>query len=175
MKVKDATRNHDCKHQPIIKQKIAKLTELLRTTLNNTNLPEDEIRITAVHLKKKIQILYKDTHQKNRDMLSAVDAAEGEHIGKTWTNHNKESKLHDTIKCLRNPNTNKSTKNPKEMAEIMAKYHERLQHDGHCHRASFFTIFTFLFYFLFPPLYPTSSLSFSFSHTHDQRQDNQTR
>lgn len=124
-------KNHDCKYQPIIKQKIEKLTETLRNTQNDPNLPEDKIKITTIHLKKRIQLLHKETHQRNRDSLAAVNVVEGEHIGKTWSNRNKESKPRDTIKRLKNPNTNETTKNPTEIAEIAARYHKTLQHDGH--------------------------------------------
>ena len=129
--VRDSLRRHEKKHQPMIKNKIAKLTESLRDTLNNANLPEEEVKITAAHLKKEIQLLYRDAHHKSRDILAAVDAAEGERIGKAWSNRHKENKPRDTIKCIVDPNTGIPTKISKEMAEIAASYHDSLQHEGH--------------------------------------------
>ena len=59
------------------------------------------------------------------------DTAEGERIGKTWSNRHKENKPRDTIKCIINLVTNNPTRISKEMARIAANYHEKLQHDGH--------------------------------------------
>lgn len=64
-------------------------------------------------------------------MLAATDAVEGEHIGKTWSNRYKENKPRDTIKCLKFPNTDSQTRVSREMAEITARYHKQIQHDGH--------------------------------------------
>ena len=129
--VRETVRKHDRKFQPIIKSKIAKLTEQLQATLNDPALPDDEKRLTATHLKKEIRLLQKETHQNNRDLQTAIDAAEGEQIGKTWSNRHKESKPRDTIKCLKDPATNEPTRNSQRMAKIAAKYHEDLQSDGH--------------------------------------------
>ena len=68
--------------------------------MNNPNLPPEEVKVSSLHLKKEMQALLKETHQRNRDILSATDEAEGEKIGKTWLNHFKKSKPRDTIKCL---------------------------------------------------------------------------
>ena len=129
--VRETARKHEKKFQPIIKSKIAKLTELLRTTLNDPATPDNEKRLTATHLKKEIRLLQKETHQTRRDLQAAIDATEGEQIGKTWSSRHKESKPRDTIKCLKDPNTNEPTKNSQRMATIAAKYHENLQRDGH--------------------------------------------
>ena len=129
--IRDTLRRHERKSQPIIKEKIEKLTMTLRGILNNPNLPEDEIKISAMHLKNRIRTLNQDVHRKNRDTLAAVDAVEGERIGKTWSNRHKKNKPRDTIKGLRRPHTNNLTRNSKEMAEITARYHEDIQNDGH--------------------------------------------
>ena len=130
-KIRETLRKHEKKLQPMITNKIAKLTETLRNTLNNPSLSEDEIRITASHLKKEIQLLNREAHWKNRDTLAAIDAAEGERIGKTWSNRHKENKPRDMIKRIIDPVTNNPTRISKEMARIAANYHEKLQHDGH--------------------------------------------
>ena len=103
--IRDFLRKHERKNQPIIKEKIEKLSETLQNTLNDPSLPEDEKRISATHLKSKIQALTRDIHDRNRNTLAAIDAAEGERIGKTWSNRHKENKLRDTIKCLKIPNS----------------------------------------------------------------------
>lgn len=68
-KFKTEVRETLCKHekimQPILKHKINKLTETLRETTNNTSLMEEEIKITTIHIKKEIQTLYRDMHDKN--------------------------------------------------------------------------------------------------------------
>ena len=101
--------------QPILKHKINKLTETLCETTNNTSLTEEEIKIT-IHIKKEIQMLYHDMHDKNQTTLAAIDAAEGEKIGKVWSGRHKESKPRDTIKQLLDPTTNETMSDPKEMA-----------------------------------------------------------
>ena len=85
--------------------------------------------MTTTHLKKEIHLLHKETHQHKRDIQAAVDAVEGEQIGKMWSSRHKESKPRDTIKCLRDPVTDKPMKNSKRMAVIAAEYHENLQSD----------------------------------------------
>ena len=127
--------HHEKKFQPMTKNKIAKLSEKLRNTLNDPSMHDDEKRITATHLKKEIRLLLKDAHQRNRDLLSAVDAAEGEQIGKTWSSRHKESKPRDTIKNLKDPATNETTRDSQRMAGIAAEYHDNLQRDGHDPRA----------------------------------------
>ena len=92
MEIRDTLRKHKRKTQPIIKEKIDKLSESLHKVLNDPSLPEEEIRISAAHLKNRIQALHKDVHHKNRDNLTTTDAVEGERIGKIWSNHHKENK-----------------------------------------------------------------------------------
>ena len=133
--IRDFLRKHERKHQPIIKEKIEKLSESLRNTLNDPSLPEEEKRISATHLKSRIQALTKDVHDRNRNTLAAVDAAEGERIGKTWSNRHKENKPRDTIKCLKIPNSEHRTRESKEMAEIAAKHHRDIQHEDRDPRA----------------------------------------
>jgi len=130
-KVRETMRNYDRKLQPQIQNKIRNLTEKLSQTVNNQTMPIDEIKITATHIKKEIQSLLKETHRRNRDMISAIDAVEGERIGKTWSNRHKENKPRDTIKCLRDPETNETTRDSVKMTNITAKYHENLQSDEH--------------------------------------------
>lgn len=57
----------------------------------------------------------------------AIDTAEGECIGKTWSSRLKESKPRDTIRCLKDPVTGAPTRNSGEMVEIAARYHEQIQ------------------------------------------------
>ena len=78
-----------------------------------------------------MQRLLKETHRQNRDAVSATDAAEGEKIGKTWSNRFKESKPRDTIRCLRTPENNNPTYDSREMAQIAATYHNRIQFTDH--------------------------------------------
>ena len=84
-----------------------------------------------MHTKKEIQLLMRQTHQRNQDTLMAVDAAEGEHIGKTWSSRNKTSKPRDMIKGLRDPINNEYTRDLKKITQIAAEYHKKLQHEGH--------------------------------------------
>lgn len=123
-------REYERKTQLIIKAKIAKLSADLTNIRNRTDIPEDKIKITSVHIKKQIQCLVKETHQHNRDRLAAINAAEGEKIGKTWSNRHKTSKPRDTIKRLKT-SLNETTTNSKKMAEIAAKYHHDLQYADH--------------------------------------------
>ena len=95
-------RNHERKTQPMIRTKIDRLAKKLEETCNDPELPEDEIKIASVQLKREIQSLIRETHQRNREKVAAIDAAEGECIGKTWSNRFKEAKPRDTI------NTSKS-------------------------------------------------------------------
>ena len=129
-KILHTLREHEKKTQLIIKTKIAKLTETLANLRNNPNLPEDEIKISTVHIKKQIQCLIRDTHQHNRDRLAAIDTAEGEKIGRTWSNRHKTNKPRDTIKSLKT-SQNETTTNSKIMAEMAAKYHHDLQFANH--------------------------------------------
>jgi len=134
-KARESLRKHEKIHQPQIKNRIRKLTENLRQTINDESLPADEIKITSIHIKKEIQMLLKETHQRNRETLSAIDTVEGEKIGKTWSNRHKENKPRDTIKCLRDPETDEVTRDSAKMTNITAKYHEKLQSDEHDPRA----------------------------------------
>ena len=84
-----------------------------------------------LHLKKEMQALLKEAHQRNRDVLLAIDEAKGEKIGKTWSNRFKESKPRDTIKRLRDPETNTITCESCRMAQIAVSYHENIQFNGH--------------------------------------------
>ena len=70
----------------MIVNKIASLEGKLRETRNDLNQREDEIRLVTTHIRKEIQELVRKTHHSIRDQLVAVDAVEGEKIGKTWSN-----------------------------------------------------------------------------------------
>jgi ribonuclease HI/exonuclease III len=131
VKIREMIRVHEKRIQPMVKKRIANLTDKLRRVINDPGLPADEIKISSIHIRKEIQRLLKETHQKNRDILSAIDEAEGEKIGKTWSNRAKESKPRDTIKRLRDPETDTLTSESAKMAQITASYHDKLQHDGH--------------------------------------------
>jgi len=130
-KVRETLRRHEKRIQPIIKTKITKLSEKLNQITNDPSLPPDEIKISSTQIKKDIQSLMKESHRQNRDTVSAIDAAEGEKIGKTWSNRFKESKPRDTIKCLRAPEDNSLTHNSRRMSQIAASYHNDLQFEGH--------------------------------------------
>ena len=131
MRVREVIRKHKKCPQPMIKLRIMKLLEKLRTIANDPNLPPEEVKISSLHLKKEIQALLKEAHQRNRDILLAIDEAKGEKIGKTWLNRFKESKLRDTIKCLQDPETDAITCESCRMAQIAALYYENIQFDGH--------------------------------------------
>ena len=128
--VRCMARDHERKNQPMIANKIASLTEQLRATLNNPDQPEEETRLVSIHLRKEIMTLVKQTHQYNRDKMAAINAVEGEKIGKTWSNRHKISKPRDTIVRLRTPTEGDTTEDPKRMAAIAAAYHKRIQHEG---------------------------------------------
>jgi len=130
-KARETLRKHEKINQPQIQNRIRKLTETLRQTINNKNLPTDEIKLTSTHIKKEIKMLLKETHQRNRETMSAIDAIEGEKIGKTWSNRHKENKPRYTIKCLKDPETGETTRDSAKMTNIAAKYHEKLQSDKH--------------------------------------------
>ena len=134
-KVKNILRSHEKRAQPMLKNKIASLAESLRNVQNNPDLPEDEIKIASVYLKKEIQTLLKQLHQSNRDLLAAIDAAEGEQIGKTWSSRHKVAKPRDTIRCLKDPRTGTVTRDSKNMSQIAAMYHESLQFEDRDPRA----------------------------------------
>ena len=127
-------RTYEKKTQPKIKVKIAKLHEDLNNIRNNHALPIDEIKIASTQIKKEIQTLVKETHQYKRNVTTAVDAAEGEIIGKTWSRRAKECKPRDTIKSLKDQSTNSTTRNSQRMTQIAAKHHEEIQSkDGDPH------------------------------------------
>ena len=130
-KARETIRRHEKRIQPIIKMKIAKLTEKQRLVTNDPSLGPDEIKIASSHIKKEIQGLMKEMHRRNRDSLMAVDAAEGEKIGKTWSNRARETKPRDTIKCLHNPADGTLTNNSRRMTQIVAEYHSNIQFTGH--------------------------------------------
>lgn len=81
----------------------------------------------TVQLKKNIQALIKETHQRNRERMAAIDAAEGEQIGKTWSSRFKMTKPRDTINHLRTPGLGETTGDSKKMVEIAGKYHREIQ------------------------------------------------
>ena len=131
VKAREMIRRHEKRIQPIIKMKITKLTEKQRLVTNDPSLGPDEIKIASTHIKREIQGLMKEAHRRNRNSLMAVDVAEGEKIGKTWSNRVKETKPRDTIKCLRNPADNTLTYNSQKMTQIAADYHNDIQSVGH--------------------------------------------
>ena len=131
VKTREMIRRHEKRIQPIIKMKITKLTEKQRLVTNDPSLGPDEIKIASTHIKREIQGLMKEAHRRNRNSLMAVDVAEGEKIGKTWSNRVKETKPRDTIKCLRNPADNTLTYNSQKMTQIAADYHNDIQSVGH--------------------------------------------
>lgn len=90
--VRQALRDHERKTQPMITRKIDSLTQTLRETINDGSQPEEEIQLVTTHIRKQIRQLVQLTHQYNRDHLVAIDAAEGEKIGKTWSNWHKVKK-----------------------------------------------------------------------------------
>ena len=108
-RVRKMARCHEKRIQPMIKMKIAKLSEKLSQITNDPNLPPNKIKILSTQIKKEIQCLMKESHRQNRDMVSAIDMVEGEKIGKTWSNCFRESKPRDTIKCLHSPKDNTLT------------------------------------------------------------------
>jgi hypothetical protein len=119
-KVVSLAKTHEKKYQPMVKTKIANLQKKLNEVRNNPSLPTEEIKIASTQIKKEIQCLTKETHQYKRNATAAIDAAEGEVIGKTWSNRAKVSKPRDTIKSLRDPDLNLPTRNSKRMAQIAA-------------------------------------------------------
>ena len=128
------TRTYEKRTQPKIKTKIARLHEELNNIRNSHALPIDEIKIASTQIKKEIQSLVKETHQYKRNVTTAVDAAEGETIGKTWSRRARECKPRDTIKSLKDQSTNSTTRNSRKMAQIAAKHHEEMQfRDGNPH------------------------------------------
>lgn len=129
-KVREMARRHEKRIQPTIKMKITKLSDKLSQITNDPNLPPDEIKISSTQIKKEIQCLMKESHRQNRDTVSAIDAAEGEKIGKTWSNRFRESKPRDTIKCLCSLEDNTLTYNSQKITQIMAMYHNNLQYAG---------------------------------------------
>ena len=110
----------------MIQIRIANLTKL-EEIRNDPELPEDEIKIASVQLKREIQHLIKETHQRNREKVAAIDVAEGECIGKTWSNRFKETKPRDTIKCLKIPGSGETTRDSRGMAKIAGNYHKEIQ------------------------------------------------
>jgi ribonuclease HI/exonuclease III len=129
--VMEAARRHEKTTQPKIKIRITKLTERLRSVRNDHSATEEEIKIAATQIKKEIQALMRETHQYKRDKQAAVDAAEGETVGKTWSNRFRPNKPRDTIKRLKDPDRDTTTRDAKEMAQIAARYHEEIQREGH--------------------------------------------
>ena len=125
-KVRETTRQHKRRFQPILKKKIMNLAEKLREATNDPSLHPDEIKITSTHLKKEMQRLLKEVHGHNRDSVAATDAAKGEKIGKMWSNRFKESKPRDTIRCLRTPNDDTLTFDSRKMAQIAMDYHNKI-------------------------------------------------
>ena len=126
-RIRETIRSHEKRLQPMIKMRIMKLNEKLQEVTNDPNLPPDEIKISSVHIKKEIQRLTKESHNQQRDGLVATDAAEGEKIGKTWSNRHKTSKPRDTIKCLRDPENGSLTHDSTRMTQIAATYHDKIQ------------------------------------------------
>jgi exonuclease III len=131
IKVINTMRAHERVTQPIIKMRISKLYDKLKDIRNNASLPQDEIKIASTQIKKEISALIKDTHQYNRDKLAAIDDAEGERVGKTWSSRHKESKPRDTIKRLQELNSETSTRDSKRMAKIAAEHHYNIQFVDH--------------------------------------------
>ena len=130
-KATDFIRSYEKRTQPAIKIKIAKLQERLHEVRNDERLPTEEVRIATTQIKKEIQLLVKGTHQYGRDRVAAIDAAEGEVIGKTWSRRAKINTPRDTIKALKDPVPNTTTRDSRRMAQIAAEHHENLQHQGH--------------------------------------------
>ena len=128
LKTMNAIRNYEKKTQPKIKIRISNLQAKLHTVRNDPSLHPEEIKIASTQIKKEIQCLVKETHQYKRDQIAAIDAAEGEIIGKTWSRRSKDNKPRDTIKTLIDPTTNTPTQDAKKMAQIAAKYHNELQY-----------------------------------------------
>ena len=126
-KVLEVARSYEKKTQPMIKVKIAKLQDKLNDIRNHPSLPVEEIKIASTQLKKEIQCLIKETHQYRRDMTAAIDAAEGETIGKTWSRRAKVSQPRDTIKALKDHAQNSTTNNSRRMTQLAARHHENLQ------------------------------------------------
>ena len=114
----------------MITRRIDNLTKHLRDTINNDKQTESEIQLVSTHIRKEITELTRLTHQRNRDHLAAVDAAEGEKIGKTWSNRHEVSKPRDTIMRLKTSEEGATTSDPKEMATRAAEYHEEIQSQG---------------------------------------------
>ena len=113
--------------QPKIKIRIAYLQAKLHEVRNDPTLPTKEIKIASTQIKKEIQCLVKETHQYKKDRVAAIDAAEGEIIGKTWSRRSKINNPRDTIKSLKDPATNSTTQDAKRMAQIAAEHHNDLQ------------------------------------------------
>ena len=131
IKISELARAHERITQPILRKKIEDLSNKLKTIRNSTALPQDEIQISSTQIKKEIQKIFKDSHQHNRNNSAAIDAAEGEQIGKTWSNRYKNTHPRDTIKRLKNPHTNETTDISKEMADIAATHHREIQYNDH--------------------------------------------
>ena len=134
IKMREMIRRHEKRLQLMTKRRILKLSEklkLVKLVINNPTLHPDEIKISSMHIKNQMQTLLRETHQRNRDILSVIDEAEGEKIDKTWLNRFRENKPRDTIKRLWDPETNTVTCESQKMAQIAATYHEKIQFCGH--------------------------------------------
>ena len=95
IKMREMIRRHEKRLQLMTKRRILKLSEklkLVKLVINNPTLHPDEIKISSMHIKNQMQTLLRETHQRNRDILSTIDKAEGKKIGKTWSNHFRENK-----------------------------------------------------------------------------------
>ena len=123
-------KEHERICQPIIASKIAALAKRLRATLNDADQTEEETQLVSIHLRKEIMVLTKQMHQHNRDQVAAVDAAEGEKIGKTWSNRHKANKPRDTLARLKELEGGGTTDDPRRMVKIAATYHDRIQRAG---------------------------------------------
>ncbi|PPQ71789.1 hypothetical protein CVT25_005500 [Psilocybe cyanescens] len=132
-KVAALTKSFACSAAPKIDTQIKKHKAMLQEVLNKT--PEENIentKVVAAEIEQRITELEAIRYTQIRDNVAMRHRIEGESIGsKYWIQTNKEKKPRDTIPSLKNPSSPPDapqyTTKSKEMAELAAKYHDKLQ------------------------------------------------
>lgn len=116
---------------------IRKLEEDLQATLNNPEIPEAEVILSAALLTERLAKIHVAKHEKSRISAKIKNRLEGEVIGRYWSAVNKSKKPRDVLRRLLKPGHNplgntaaKYETDSQRMATIARNYHNKFRRCG---------------------------------------------
>ncbi|KAF5313488.1 hypothetical protein D9611_008631 [Ephemerocybe angulata] len=121
---------------PQFKAKVYKRENDLRALLNRVDINEEDKMESAAYIEEELRQMQAQHHLSTRERIHLKYSLEGEIIGKTWINANKDRRPRDLItalKKLRPDGRGDLEYDSRKISKIARDYHNDLQQKGRCH------------------------------------------